>query len=66
MYKHEYEFDLQLEEFLKSLTNIYEKVYNKESDTLKNKREKDFWLLTALTRNEVAREDFYSYITHTY
>ena len=66
MYKHESGFDLQLEEFLKSLANIYEKVYNKESDVLKNKREKDFWLLTVLARNEVAREAFNAFIIHTH
>ena len=66
MYKHESGFDLQLEAFLKSLANIYEKVYNKESDVLKNKREKDFWLLTVLARNEVAREAFNAFIIHTH
>ena len=66
MYKHEYEFYLQLEEFLKSLRTIYEKAYNKESDVLKNKSNKDCLLLTALTRNEVAREAFNAYITHNY
>ena len=66
MYDHDEKFDHDLREFMKSLTIIFEKVYQEESDVLKNKDDKDCWLLTALCRNEIAREAFNDYISHTH
>ena len=43
---------------------MYEKVYKKESDLLKDKSDKDFWLLSALSRNEIARKAFNNYVEH--
>ena len=66
MYNHDEKFDNDLREFMKCLTIIFEKVYKEESDVLKNKDDKDCWLLTALSRNEIAREAFNDYISHTH
>ena len=66
MYNHNEKFDNDLREFMKCLTIIFEKVYKEESDVLKNKDDKDCWLLTALSMNEIAREAFNDYITHTH
>ena len=60
------EFERSLKEFDKYLSNFYEKVYKAESDVLRNKSDKDFWLLSALSRNEIAREAFNDYIYHTH
>ena len=59
-------FEHELREFMKTLTTISNKVYNKESDVMKNKDDKDNWLLTALFRDEIARQAFHDYITHTH
>ena len=66
MYHHDEKFDNDLREFMKCLTIIFEKVYKEESDVLKNKDDKDCWLLSALSRNEIAREAFNDYISHTH
>ena len=66
MYDYDKEFEQNLREFMKCLTIFSEKVYNKESDVLKNKDDKDYWLLTALCRNAIGREAFNAYITHTH
>ena len=66
MYNHDEKFDNDLREFMKCLTIIFEKVYKEESDVLKNKDDKDCWLLSALSRNEIAREAFNDYISHTH
>ena len=63
MYHHDEKFDNDLREFMKI---IFEKVYKEESDVLKNKDDKDCWLLSALSRNEIAREAFNDYISHTH
>lgn len=59
-------FEHELREFMKCLTTISNKVYNNESDVMKNKDDKDNWLLTALFRDEIARQAFHDYITHTH
>ena len=59
-------FEHELREFMKTLTTISNKVYNKESDIMKNKDDKDNWLLTALFRDDIARQAFHDYITHTH
>ena len=59
-------FEHELREFMKTLTTISNKVYNKESDVMKNKDDKDNWLLTSLFRDEIARQAFHDYITHTH
>ena len=59
-------FEHELREFMKTLTTISNKVYNKESDVMKNKDDKDNWLLTALFRDEIARQAFHEYVTHTH
>ena len=59
-------FEHELREFMKSLTTISNKVYNKESDVMKNKDDKDNWLLTALFRDDIARQAFHDYVTHTH
>ena len=59
-------FEHELREFMKCLTTISNKVYNKESDVMKNKSDKDNWLLTALFRDEIARQAFNDYVTHTH
>ena len=57
-------FEHELREFMKTLTTISNKVYNKESDVMKNKSDKDNWLLTALFKDEIARQAFHDYVTH--
>ena len=59
-------FEHELREFMKTLTTISNKVYNKESDVMKNKDDKDNWLLTTLFRDDIARQAFHDYVTHTH
>ena len=59
-------FEHELREFMKTLTTISNKVYSRESDVMKNKDDKDNWLLTALFRDDIARQAFNDYVTHTH
>lgn len=64
LYDTDKNFEENLNEFDRYLSNMYEKVYKKESDLLKDKSDKDFWLLSALSRNEIARKAFNNYVEH--
>ena len=59
-------FEHELREFMKTLTTISNKVYSRESDVMKNKDDKDNWLLTSLFRDEIARQALHDYVTHTH
>ena len=60
------EFEIQLREILRQLSIMFEWVYKEESDVLKNKDDKDCWLLTALCRSAIAKKAFNDYIEHTH
>ena len=66
MFDSEKEFAVQLREFLRQLSIMFEWVYKEESDVLKNKDDKDCWLLTALCRSAIAKKAFNDYIEHAH
>ena len=66
MLDSEKEFAIQLREFLRQLSIMFEWVYKEESNVLKNKDDKDCWLLAALCRSVIAKKAFNDYIEHTH
>ena len=66
MFDSKKEFDTQLREFLRQLSIMFDCVYKEENDVLKNKDDKDCWLLTALCRSAIAKKAFNDYIEHTH